>query len=92
MADLLINKSKIEHADVELIFTTDEETGRGMDAFDISMLNSEHYTDEQKLKLNVLMLQLFVDFYGVPYHLGAARGRLVNSITMVLLSLMLFPK
>ncbi len=88
LADLLINKSKIEHADVELIFTTDEETGRGMDAFDISMLNSRCcYTFDGGKKGEVEAecfnaATVVVDFYGVPYHLGAARGRLVNSITM----------
>ncbi|MFA5513348.1 MAG: peptidase T [Sphaerochaetaceae bacterium] len=81
-------KSQREHGEVELIFTTDEETGRGMDDFNIKLLNSKFcYTVDGSAKGEVEAecfnaATVRVNFYGVPFHLGAARGKMVNSVAM----------
>lgn len=88
LAEYLMSNSEVKHGDVELIFTSDEEIGSGMDAFDISLIDaSVCYTIDgngggeiEGECFNAATVN--IDFTGVPYHLGAARGRLVNSVSM----------
>ncbi len=88
LAEYLMTRSEVKHGDVELIFTSDEEIGSGMDAFDLSLIDSSVcYTIDGNGRgeiegecFNAATVQ--IDFKGVPYHLGAARGRLVNSVSM----------
>jgi len=88
VAAKLASDPSAKHPEVEFIFTTDEETGRGMDAFDISLIRSTVcYTVDGGSRGSV-EAECFnaatatVDFYGIPYHLGAARGRMVSSLAM----------
>ena len=86
------------HGEVEFIFTTDEETGKGMDAFDVSKLNAHCCYTLDGGERGVIEAQCFnaatvvVDFYGIPYHLGAARGKMVSSIAMALSYLSALPR
>ena len=88
VAERLIGGSSVPHGEVELIFTTDEETGGGMDAFDVGMLRSTCCYTIDGGERGEIEAECFnaatvvVDFHGVPYHLGAARGRMVNSVSM----------
>lgn len=88
LAERLLAPDAVEHGEVELIFTTDEEIGRGMEGVDVSQLRSRCcYTIDGSARgeidaecFNAATVK--VDFYGVPFHLGAAKGRMVNSVTM----------
>ncbi|MBN2861263.1 MAG: peptidase T [Sphaerochaetaceae bacterium] len=84
----LMRHPEIPHGEIEFIFTTDEETGGGMDAFQLENLHSTVcYTldggpapEVEAECFNAATVT--VTCVGVPYHLGAARGRMVNSVVM----------
>mgnify|MGYP001140385538 FL=1 len=84
----LMKHPEIKHGEIEILFSPDEETGCGMDFFDASRLNAKAlYTVDGGTRYEV-ELECFnaatvkVHFSGVSYHLGAARGRMVNALTM----------
>lgn len=84
----LVKHSEIKHGEIEILFSPDEETGCGMDFFDASRLHAKAlYTVDGGTRYEV-ELECFnaatvkVHFSGVSYHLGAARGRMVNALTM----------
>lgn len=84
----LVKHPEIKHGEIEILFSPDEETGCGMDFFDASRLNAKAlYTVDGGTRYEV-ELECFnaatvkVHFSGVSYHLGAARGRMVNALTM----------
>lgn len=84
----LVKHPEIRHGEMEILFSPDEETGCGMDFFDASRLHAQAlYTMDGGTRYEV-ELECFnaatvkVHFSGVSYHLGAARGRMVNALTM----------
>ena len=86
--DWLITHPEIEHGVVEIIFTPDEETGRGMDSFPKEKLESVCcYTLDGDVE-GAIETECFnaekatITFQGVPIHPGTARGKLVNAVTM----------
>ncbi len=78
----------IKHGPLELIFTSDEETGAGMDNFPYDKISCAYcYTIDGGKRFEIESecfnaATVNVHFSGVSYHLGAARGRLVNALTM----------
>lgn len=84
----LCKHPEIKHGEIEILFSPDEETGFGMDFFDAEKLHSKaFYTIDGGERYSV-ELECFnaatvkVHFSGVSFHLGAARGRMVNALTM----------
>ncbi len=88
IAKILVNHSEIEHGEVEIIFTCDEETGCGMDAFPYDRIHCDYcYTIDGGTRYEIESecfnaSKVTVDFKGVSYHLGAARGKMVNALTL----------
>lgn len=88
LAERLTAPDSFAHGEVELVFTSDEETGSGMDAFDVGMLESRCCYTLDGGKRGEIEAECFnaatveIEFTGIPYHLGAARGRMVNSLSM----------
>lgn len=87
-AHYFVSHPEIKHGEIEILFSPDEETGFGMDFFDAKRLHSSaFYTVDGGARYEV-ELECFnaatvkIHFCGVSYHLGAARGRFVNAITM----------
>ena len=84
----LAKHPEIRHGEVEVLFSPDEETGFGMSFFDATKLHSKaFYTVDGGERYSVEMecfnaATVKVHFAGVSYHLGAARGRMVNALTM----------
>ena len=78
----------IKHGTVEIIFTPDEETGKGMDRFPREKLQSVFsYTldggEEGEIDSECFnAYSVEAKFEGRVIHLGDARGRLVNAVTM----------
>ncbi|MFO7780426.1 MAG: peptidase T [Spirochaetia bacterium] len=76
------------HGPVEIIFTPDEEIGRGMDHFPQEKLRARYcYTidggDEGTVEAECFSAYLaHVEFTGRVIHPGRARGKLVNAVTM----------
>ena len=84
----LIGSDGFRHGPVEAIFTPDEETGRGMDAFPLERIGSVYcYTLDGDVE-GTIEAECFsaygaeVTFQGSVIHPGTARGMLVNSVTM----------
>lgn len=84
----LVENPQVKHGEVEVIFTSDEETGAGMDNFPYDKIRCEYcYTIDgggrheiESECFNAATVN--VRFEGISYHLGMARGRLVNALTM----------
>ena len=84
----LMKHPEIKHGAVEVLFSPDEETGCGMDFFDAKRLEAQAlYTVDGGTRYEI-ELECFnaatvkIHFSGVSYHLGSARGRMVNALTM----------
>jgi len=88
IAHHLASNPQIRHGVVEFIFTSDEETGAGMDSFPYEKISCDYCYTIDGGKRYEIESECFnaatvkVHFSGVSYHLGAARGRLVNALTM----------
>jgi tripeptide aminopeptidase len=84
----LVSHPEVEHGAIELIFTPDEETGKGMDRFPREKLRSACcYTLDGDVE-GVIETECFnaaradIVFNGIPIHPGTARGKLVNALSM----------
>lgn len=79
---------EVPHGDIEVFFTPDEETGSGMDAFPFDRKKSVCcYTIDggregeiESECFNAASIEVVV--HGVSTHLGSARGKLVNAVTV----------
>ena len=84
----LTKHPEIRHGEIEILFSPDEETGFGMDFFDARRLHSRAFYTVDGGERYSVELECFnaatvkVHFSGVSFHLGAARGRMVNALTM----------
>lgn len=84
----LLENPEHGHGPFEVIFTSDEEVGRGTEALPLESLNSEFcYTidggDEGSIEYECFSAySATVKFTGHVIHPGTARGRLVNAVTM----------
>ena len=78
----------VEHGPFEIIFTPDEETGKGMNLFPLSALNSTCCYTFDGGERGSIESECFnayntrIIFTGNVVHLGIARGKLVNAVTM----------
>jgi tripeptide aminopeptidase len=84
----LLGHPEIPRPPLEIIFTPDEETGRGMDRFPLGRLRSAVcYTFDGDSEGNVeaecfCAYKAEVTFTGRVIHTGQARGKLVNALSM----------
>ena len=84
----ILKHPEIKHGEIEILFSPDEETGFGMDFFDAKRLHSKAFYTVDGGERYTVELECFnaatvkVHFSGVSFHLGAARGRMVNALTM----------
>jgi tripeptide aminopeptidase len=84
----LLDHPEIPRGDLEILFTCDEETGKGLDFFDAKRLKSVCcYTvdgsEEGSVEgecFNAAVAEVL--FTGKVIHLGSARGKLVNAVAM----------
>jgi tripeptide aminopeptidase len=83
-----VSHPETAHGQVEVIFTSDEETGRGMNHFQIQDLASACCYTLDGDTLGSVEAECFnafravVTFKGQVIHLGTARGKLVNAVTL----------
>ncbi len=98
MANYYMNHPEIEHGELEIVFTADEETGHGMDDFPLEKLNSRCCYTMDGGRLGEIEFECFnayrvdVTFTGVMIHPGAARGRMINAMTMATRYLGMLPQ
>lgn len=84
----IITHPEIKHGDIRILFTPDEEVGRGVDHLDMKKLNADYgYTldggvlgsiEDETFSADALK----ITFKGVSAHPGYAKGKMVNAIKM----------
>lgn len=98
LANYLIQHNEIKHGKIKILFTPDEEIGRGVDKVDIEKLGANFgytldggergaFTDETFSADAVV-----VTFHGVSEHPGYAKGKLVNALKVAGAFLDLLPR
>jgi len=84
----LLDHPDYPHGELEIIFTPDEETGKGMSLFPLDSLRSRYAYTLDGGERGVIEGECFnayvarVRFTGSVIHLGHARGKLVNAVAM----------
>ncbi len=85
------------HGEVEIIFTPDEETGKGLDFFNKDWLNARCCYTIDGSELGSIEAECFnaagfeIKFKGRVIHPGSARGKLINAVSMAGTFLSLLP-
>ena len=96
--EYLVSHQEIKHGEIEILFSPDEETGYGMDFFDIKKLHSKALYTVDGSSIYTIEDECFnaasftAEFVGVATHLGYARGRMVNALTMCAHFITLLPQ
>jgi tripeptide aminopeptidase len=86
--EYLLAHPEIPHGDVEIIFTPDEETGKGMDNFPRERLRSTAVYTLDGEGEGTIESECFnawkvdVKFIGQVIHIGYARGKMANAVSM----------
>ncbi len=94
----LLAHPELPHPVLEVIFTSDEEVGRGVEDFPYELVKSKAaYTldggEEGILEAECVNAHgAKVTFTGKSYHPGSSRGRMVNAVSMVGAFLNLLPR
>jgi tripeptide aminopeptidase len=94
----LVAHPELPHPALEVIFTSDEEVGRGTEGFPFGSVKSKvAYTldgsEEGGIENECYNAHgATVTFHGRSYHPGYARGKMVNAVSMVGLFLSLLPR
>jgi tripeptide aminopeptidase len=98
LASYLMQHSEVKHGDIKILFTPDEEIGRGVDKVDLQKLGADFaytldggergsFTDETFSADGVV-----VTFQGVSIHPGYAKNKMVNALKVAAAFLDLLPK
>ncbi|ULQ59015.1 peptidase T [Brucepastera parasyntrophica] len=88
MLEYLISHPEIPHGPVEILFSPDEETGHGMDKVPLDRIRSKAFYTVDGGQEGELEIECFnawkcdLMFTGIAAHLGTARGKMVNALTM----------
>ncbi|MDP1814073.1 MAG: peptidase T [Leadbetterella sp.] len=84
--EYLTNKPEIKHGDIKILFTPDEEVGRGTENVDLKRLNADYgYTIDGET-LGSIENETFsadgveIKIYGVSAHPGFAKGKMENAL------------
>jgi len=97
-AEYLRAHPELPHGQVEIIFTPDEETGKGLPEFPMEKINSRACYTVDGGPMGELEAECFnawkadIEFTGRVIHIGAARGILVNAVLMAASYAALLPR
>ena len=97
-AEYFLAHPEIPHGPIELIFTPDEETGKGLPGFPLGDIRSKVCYTIDGGPLGELEWECFnawraeIKFTGVSRHLGQARGNLVNAALMASVYAAMLPR
>ncbi len=84
----LMNHPELEHGPIDIYFTPDEETGKGMDNFPLQKAKAIACYTLDGGKAPEVEAECFnassvkAEFFGKVIHIGAARGKLANAVAM----------
>ncbi len=94
----LIAHPEITHGPIEVFFTPDEETGKGMNLFPLPKLRSAACYTLDGGKLGEIEAECFtaysakLTFKGYVIHIGSARGKLANATAMAASFISMLPR
>jgi tripeptide aminopeptidase len=97
-AEYLVTHPEIPHGEVEIVFSPDEETGKGLPEFPRERIRSVFCYTVDGGPMGELETECFnawkaeVEFRGRVIHVGAARGILVNAALMAAQFAVLLPR
>jgi tripeptide aminopeptidase len=97
-AEYLLAHPEIPHGPVEIIFSPDEETGKGLPEFPLDRINSRACYTLDGGPMGELEAECFnawkadVEFNGRVIHVGAARGILANAALMAASFAVMLPR
>lgn len=86
--EYLIKNPEIEHGDIKIAFTPDEEIGTGCDSFDVDFFDADFAYTLDGGKLGKLEYESFnaaeaiISIKGKSVHPGTAKNTMINSITV----------
>lgn len=86
MAHFLVSHPGVKHGKIRLLFTPDEEIGRGVDKLDMNVLGADYGYSLDGSERGSLEDETFsadsatVSFYGISAHPGYAKDKLVNAV------------
>lgn len=86
--EYLIKNPEIEHGDIKIAFTPDEEIGTGCDSFDVDFFDADFAYTIDGGKLGELEYESFnaaeaiISIKGKSVHPGTAKNTMINSITV----------
>lgn len=88
MAYFLVNHPEVKHGAIRILFTPDEEIGRGVDKIDMRKLGADYGYTLDAGELGSFEDETFsadgvtLVFHGVSAHPGYAKGKLVNAVKL----------
>jgi tripeptide aminopeptidase len=94
----LLAHPEIQHGEIKLLFTPDEEIGRGVDKVDIQKLSASYAYTLDGSERGSLENETFsadgmtITIHGVSAHPGYAKGKLVNAVKVAAAFLDALPK
>ena len=89
MANFLIQHPELPHGTIKILFTPDEEVGRGTDKLDMQKLGADFGYTLDGGELGTYEDETFsadgvtITFHGIIAHPGYAKGKMVNALKMV---------
>ncbi len=98
LAAYLTNHPEIPHGDIRILFTPDEEVGRGVERLDMEKLNADFGYTLDGGPLGDIEDETFsadgasVTFFGISAHPGYAKGKMINAIKLASDFVSLLPK
>jgi tripeptide aminopeptidase len=97
-AAYLLSHPEVRHGPIELVFTPDEETGKGMNGFPLERLRSKVCYTLDGGKAGEIEAECFTayavkaEFTGKVIHIGTARGKLANAVAMAASFVAMLPR
>ena len=97
-AEYLVTNPQIAHGPVEIIFTPDEETGKGLPEFPLEEIKSVACYTVDGGPVGEIESECFnawkadIEFHGKVIHVGQARGKLANAALMACTFATLLPR
>jgi tripeptide aminopeptidase len=98
MVNFFVQHPELKHGDIKILFTPDEEIGKGVDKVNLSKLGAQFAYTLDAGERGAFEDETFsadgvaITFYGVSAHPGYAKGKLVNAIKVAAAFIDLLPR